>query len=55
MGLREYCYQLDAPAGSGLGAVIDVSLAHPLRLRHRMDPEIDGDLLDRHPVLTVCS
>src|SRR5882757_4326113 len=29
---------------AGLGAVIDVTLAHPLGRRHRMDSEIGGDL-----------
>ena len=33
--------------------VIDISLPQPLPQRHRMHPEIGGDLLDRHPVFTV--
>ena len=39
----------------GLVPVVDIGLAHPLRQRHRVHPEIGGDLLDRHPVITVAS
>jgi hypothetical protein len=38
---------------SGLGTVVDIGLAHPLRQRHRMHSEIGGDLLDRYAVITV--
>lgn len=38
---------------SRLSPLVDIGLAHPLRQRHRMHPEISGDLLDRHTIITV--
>ncbi len=35
--------------------VVDLGLAHPFRQRHRMHTETSGNLLQRHPVLTVTS
>ena len=37
----------------GLAAVVDLGLAQPLEQRHRVDPEVVGDLLDRHAGLAV--
>jgi hypothetical protein len=38
---------------AGLGTVVDVGLAHPLRQGHRVHTEIGGDLLDGHTVVAV--
>ncbi|MGJ6127251.1 transposase [Mycolicibacterium sp. Y3] len=38
---------------AGLGALIDISLAHPLVQGHRVHTEIRGDLLDRHAIIAV--
>jgi hypothetical protein len=38
---------------AGLGAFVDIGLAHPLGQRHRVDTEIGRDLLDRHTVVAV--
>jgi hypothetical protein len=35
----------------GPGAIVNTGLTHPLPQRHRMDPEIGGDLLEHHTVL----
>jgi hypothetical protein len=42
-----------AGARAGLGAFVDVGLAHPLGQRHRVYPEVGSDLLDRHTVIAV--
>ena len=38
---------------AGTVAVFDRNAAQPLRRRHRMDPEVGGDLLEGHPRRTV--
>lgn len=40
---------------AGLGALINIGLAHPLVQGHRVHTEISGDLLDRHTVIAVAS
>ena len=40
---------------AGHGPLVDVGLAHPLVQRHRVNPEIGGDLLDGHTVIAVAS
>jgi hypothetical protein len=40
---------------AGLGALVDIGLAHPLVQRHRVNTEISGNLLDRHTIIAVAA
>jgi hypothetical protein len=42
-----------ATTDSGLFPFVDICLPHPLRQRHRMDPEIRGDLIQPHSILAA--